>query len=137
MLRGELIHEALGLIQRIEDLPTAVATLLHKGYIGSEEAAYLRKTLLEVISLPEVADWYSGNWEVKNEADILTAEGSLLRPDRVMIQGKKAIVVDYKTGLPFDSHRIQVDTYMRALSEMGYKEVSGFIYYLQDKVVEV
>ena len=137
MLRGELIHEALGLIEQIVDLPKAVATLLHKGYISSEEGEYLRITLLEVISLPEVADWYSGNWKVKNEADILTAEGSLLRPDRVMIRGDKAMVVDYKTGVPFDSHSIQVNTYMRALSEMGYKEVSGFLYYLQEKVVEV
>ncbi|MEM6633711.1 MAG: UvrD-helicase domain-containing protein [Bacteroidota bacterium] len=137
MLRGELLHEALGLVVGLADIPVAVSTMLHKGYISSEEAELLKNTLLEVISLPEVADWYAGNWKVKNEADILTAEGSLLRPDRVMIQGSKAVVVDYKTGAPFDSHKIQVLTYMQALSQMGYKEVSGFLYYLQDKVVEV
>ncbi len=136
MLRGELLHEALGYIRQVEDLPNAVNQMLHQGYLSSEEGQFLKETLEEVISLPEVAHWYANDWEIKNEAEIITAEGKILRPDRVMITAKKAIVVDYKSGKPFDSHPIQVQSYMIAIEQMGY-QVQGFLYYLQEKVVEV
>ena len=136
MLRGELLHEALGYIRQVEDLPNAVTQMLHQGYLSSDEGQFLKETLEEVISLPEVAHWYANDWEIKNEAEILTKEGNILRPDRVMITEGKAIVVDYKSGKPFDSHPIQVQSYMIALEQMGY-QVQGFLYYLQEKVLEV
>ena len=137
MLRGELLHEALGHIQQVSDLPQAVSRMLHKGYMSSEEGAFLEDTLREVLALPEVAQWFANDWTIKNEAEILTKDGKLLRPDRVMLQGKMAIVVDYKSGKPYDTHKVQVQSYMAALKEMGYEPVEGYLYYLQDKVVEI
>ena len=137
MLRGELLHEALGHIEQVEDLPQAVSRMLHKGYMSSEEGVFLEETLREVLALPEVAHWYANDWMIKNEAEILTKEGRLLRPDRVMIAGNTATVVDYKSGKPYDTHKIQVQSYMAALEEMGYEPVKGYLYYLQDKVVEI
>ena len=49
-----------------------------------------------------------------------------------MIGKGEIIVVDYKFGEKKDSHFSQVSTYMSLLKSMGYKNVSGYIYYQND-----
>jgi len=137
ILAGELIHEALAFVETTSDIPTAVQHVLHKGYISWEESEFLTALLTDVVMQQAVAHWYEGEWHVKNEAEILTQTGELLRPDRVMLQDKQAIVIDYKTGEPHPSHAKQVRAYIAALEHMGYDPVSGYLYYLLNKVEQV
>ena len=53
------------------------------------------------------------------------------RPDRVMIKGNKAVVVDYKFGSEKSKlHHKQVANYMNLLHQMGYTSIEGYIWYL-------
>ena len=78
------------------------------------------------------------------ERDILipAPEGSgkpfeVLRPDRVMVSGDRAVVLDYKFGQREEArHRRQVGRYMALLREMGYREVKGYLWYLQNGSVD-
>jgi uncharacterized protein (UPF0297 family) len=48
-----------------------------------------------------------------------------------MISGTRAVVVDYKFGeKALSSHRKQIGEYMTLLSQMGYKRVEGYVWYL-------
>lgn len=58
------------------------------------------------------------------------------RPDRVMINGKKAIVVDYKFGEKHNSYRKQIALYCSLLSKMGYSEVKGYLWYVREGEIE-
>jgi hypothetical protein len=52
--------------------------------------------------------------------------GQMYRPDRVMISGKQAIVLDYKFGEEESaSHIKQVGMYMRFKRNMGYTSTTG------------
>ena len=79
--------------------------------------------------------WFSGEWKVKTEVPILPKSGELKRLDWVMTQGEHAMVVDFKTGTPQpeteESHRSQVRYYAHLLKDMGYRQVDGYLMYLQ------
>jgi len=82
--------------------------------------------------------WFSGEWKVLNERDILRGKESRHRPDRVMIKGGELIVVDYKTGEKSDSHQSQVRGYLRDFIKMGYSNPMGYLWYLSDnKLVNI
>ena len=60
------------------------------------------------------------------------------RPDRVMRDENETIVVDFKFGKPKEEHQEQVRGYMNLLREMGYQNITGYLWYVYpNKVVEV
>ncbi|MEZ4852340.1 MAG: Dna2/Cas4 domain-containing protein [Bacteroidia bacterium] len=110
--------------------------MIRRGDISSENKKSFENGLKAIINHSEVTGWYSGTWQVKNEADIISSDGTLLRPDRVMIRGKKAIVVDYKSGKQNPKYHQQVKDYKKVLGELGYEEIQGFLYYMKTGLVE-
>ncbi|MEZ4827046.1 MAG: UvrD-helicase domain-containing protein [Bacteroidia bacterium] len=134
---GELVHEALSHINTAADIPAAVEFMINKGFISAGAAGVLSGQLTYIISLPGASDWFSGEWEVRSEAEIITDRGKVLRPDRVMISpGKSVVVIDYKTGNPDARHHKQVGEYRDALMSMGYSDVKGYIYYLNQGIID-
>lgn len=127
---GNLLHDALHRVVLREDTEIAAHSIFLKGFVDEVGKKKLKMRLDDVVNHLAAMDWFSGNWEVKNEAEIITSMGKILRPDRVMIQNGLAVVVDYKTGLPRESHLKQVQRYKDVLGQMGYKKVKGYLYYL-------
>ena len=93
----------------------------------------------QMVNLESVRDWFDGSWNVITEQDILTRDGSIRRPDRVMVKSGRVVVVDYKFGeLKSAGHLSQVRKYADMLRQMKYEVVSGFIWYVnQNEVLEV
>ena len=58
------------------------------------------------------------------------------RPDRVMIKDDTAVVVDYKFAREKDEHNTQVRTYMKLLKKIGYRNVSGYLWYVYKNVIK-
>lgn len=133
---GELLHEALSYVKNAEDIPLAINQMFYKGYITEEYKKILKTQLGKIISLPKVKAWYTSDWDIRNEAEIISENGQILRPDRVMVKDKTAIVVDYKSGQANKRYHIQLKAYMKALTQMGYTNVKGYVYYLMLGVVE-
>ena len=57
-----------------------------------------REQVVSYLNNPVHSAWFDGRYKVINERDILFCNSGKARPDRVMVDGKKAIVVDYKFG---------------------------------------
>jgi len=128
--QGNLLHDALAHVQTRADIPAAAQKIYLQGAVDEAGRAQLVRQMETVTQHLGAFDWYGENWQVKNEADIISSDGQLLRPDRVMLQGQHALVVDYKTGAPSGSHVKQLKRYIQTLQEMGYRPVQGYIYYL-------
>ena len=62
----------------------------------------LRGMIARALAHPVAGEWFGGGWQrVRNENEIIVpGAGSTRRPDRVMIRGTRAVVVDYKFGKP-------------------------------------
>ncbi|MEM6262303.1 MAG: UvrD-helicase domain-containing protein [Bacteroidota bacterium] len=135
ILAGELLHEALAHVHVPDDISEAVERLYQKGYFREEDKPALYRELQKAVSFPEVAHWFTPDWTVKTEADIISESGRVLRPDRINIQGNEAVVIDYKTGRVNPKHKTQVQDYMHALSQLGYQEVTGYVYYTSEPLL--
>ena len=74
------------------------------GVLDEKEAPRLRELVEKALADPVTAEWFGGRWQVvRNENEIiLPGSGTTRRPDRVMTDGERAVVVDYKsaTGKP-------------------------------------
>ncbi|MEL7534981.1 MAG: 3'-5' exonuclease, partial [Bacteroidota bacterium] len=112
---GNLLHDTMDFVKVAGDVPRAVKTMVNQGKLLASEGARLQSQLERIISLPAAQAWFDGSWVVRNEAEIIAADGTILRPDRVMIKGSKAVVVDYKAGKASDRYQSQLRKYMRAL----------------------
>lgn len=135
---GKNVHHILENVQSKGDLSASISRSVSAGYFSPEEASEVQSRIIQLFSIPEVNDWFSGNWEILNEAGILVPRDGERRPDRVMIRDRKVVVIDYKTGAQELKHEKQVESYMKLLSSMGYQEVSGYLLYIEEeRLVEV
>ena len=136
---GTLMHEILAGIRTAADIAPTVEQYRASGIIDREESASLAEKLDALITLPETAPWYDGTARILNETEILFGRGLSRRPDRVMIYGERAVIVDYKFGERTDKrHAAQVRQYCRLVGEMGYKQVEGYLWYVElGKIVPV
>jgi ATP-dependent exoDNAse (exonuclease V) beta subunit len=131
---GQVMHNLFSMLRTPEDVPSAIARLRMEGIIESDEhEAKIRKLTEWALKNPKVEEWFSGAWELYNECNILDRKGGTLkihRPDRVMVKGDEAIVVDFKFGKHNTVYEDQVREYMNLLAEMGYGNVRGYVWYV-------
>ena len=73
------------------------------------------------------------------EQEIIAPGVQISRPDRILTEGKNAILIDFKTGVAKESHHEQLNNYGETLSKMGYQNIRKYLIYLKEKpeVVEV
>ncbi len=134
---GALMHEVLSGIRTQKDIPVAVENYRLSGLINSREAEELTVKLERLLTQKDIVKWYDGTSRVLNEVDILFDNGLSRRPDRVMIYDGHVTVVDYKFGeLQDKRHHYQVKNYMKLIRRIGYKEVEGFIWYVELNKIE-
>lgn len=142
---GLILHEVLSTIKTISDIDHALEQLEQQGVLYDETITNKRiKELLgKRLNDKRVAEWFSDKWDVINETAILwkdpmTGKMKERRPDRVMVSGKEAWVVDFKFGNHKPDYIEQVSEYSALLRDMGYESVKGFIWYVySNKIVEV
>ena len=59
------------------------------------------------------------------------------RPDRVMVKGGRAVIVDYKFGAEkLKIYRQKMEYYKELISRMGYTSVEGYLWYLTRSEIE-
>ncbi|MCX6223723.1 MAG: UvrD-helicase domain-containing protein, partial [Bacteroidia bacterium] len=132
---GKNVHHVLETVQSKGDLAASIRRSVSAGYFSQEEAIAVEARITQLFKIPEVEDWFSGNWETLNEAGILVPGYGERRPDRVMIHEGKLVVIDYKTGIQEPKHEQQVESYMKLLSSMGYRDVRGYLLYIDAELL--
>lgn len=132
--KGNLIHYILGFIETEDDIEPALQKAVQQGEIESQEVDEIRSKLQRVVKHPELNVYYSKGSIIKNEKDIITAAGKMLRPDRIVIREKRATLIDYKTGKSNPKYKEQLYSYADALEDMGYVVENKVIVYINEKV---
>lgn len=96
-----------------------------------------RELLLKRISTH--SEWFSPELKTLNEVAIIDSFGNTNRPDRVLVdEDGRVTVIDFKFGEEDEKYSGQLRRYMRLFREMGYGEVSGYIWYVPiDKIIQV
>ncbi|MDG1571601.1 UvrD-helicase domain-containing protein [Robiginitalea sp. M366] len=129
---GNLIHLGLSLVTTVSDIGGAVSEMVTEGYVPAEEQVNLTRILERVVTHPELQAYFKAGLQVYCERDIITENGLILRPDRVVLRPEEVVVIDYKTGRPAAGHREQLAGYARALEQMGHRNVRGILAYISE-----
>jgi ATP-dependent exoDNAse (exonuclease V) beta subunit len=133
---GLIMHDILRKITRKSDQDKAIRDIIREGRISENEAATVIEEMEKFWNLPETANWFADNVRVLNETTILSPGGEQYRPDRVIIRGNEATIVDYKFGDKESKAYVQqVKQYMSLISGMGY-QTDGFVCYVSLGKVE-
>ena len=135
---GILMHLWLSHINTWKDAEPTLKRLILQGQVTQQQALELQKQLQQLQTLIQRenhSDWFSDQYTILSEQDIITLSGNIQRPDRVMISGNHAIVIDYKFGYEQPlSHLEQVRDYMLLLNQMGYTAEGHIIYVALNKI---
>ena len=137
---GSLVHQILSKIKTIDDAERALRPYVNDGTIDEEQAAKLLDTFRKVTDIPELKPAFSADAVVKNEMDIHTYDGRIIRPDRYAETPNGTILIDYKTGKAHEEYFNQLQDYTAALMQMnGNQSINAYLVYLGDeiKLVEV
>ena len=130
-LKGVVLHDVLARVVTASDLDAAVRVAMSKGDLTSAEAeealALLKKRLEEV----KEYGWFPDDPKrILNESTLIDTDGASYRPDRVIMDGRKVVIVDYKFGEHHGSYRRQLHKYADIWRRMGYEDVSAYLWYV-------
>ena len=141
---GILMHKAFQEADTFEDMQRAVQQMHEDALLSDADAATLRQMIDRAVSDPTVRSWFDGSWEcVRNENAIilpaadsasLSDEELTRRPDRVMLKGSRAVIVDYKFGKREGeeaAYRRQIRRYLDLVRRMGYTDCEGYLWYVR------
>ena len=140
---GRVLHHLFATINTADDIEPSLQKLEIEGLIEDSNTTCdsLRKMLRKRLENKQVADWFSGRWELFNECTILDYDEATdtvreHRPDRVMQDGDKVVLVDFKFGAYRPEYTDQVRRYIALTKGMGYKDVRGYLWFVYTNNIE-
>lgn len=133
-LWGNLIHDILSRINFTGDEQGVLDEYFSNGIIDEEQRRIILAKILKLWEDPRIKSFFESGLNVKNEAEILDRKGDVYRPDRIILDGKKAIILDFKTGKINEHHKNQLNHYGKLMMEMGYVEVEKYLLHLEPEV---
>ncbi len=131
-IRGVVLHDVLSRIVSPSDLDEAVRSVMMEGSLTASETEEVRTLLKEAIESVSGYGWFPDSPDrVLNEAELIDTDGSVYRPDRVVISDGRVRVIDFKFGEHHIKYERQVRRYADIWRRMGFSEVSAYLWYVQ------
>lgn len=136
---GKILHEIFMGIRTSAGIIPAVSSMFMHGRINEEEKEKYIRNITALIDEGQVRSWFTDDWKILTEAEIILPGGISKRPDRVITRGDQTIIIDYKFGeKESPAHRNQVLQYIDLLKKLGYSNVTGYLWYaMMGKVEEI
>ncbi|QDH81630.1 AAA family ATPase [Echinicola soli] len=135
---GVLIHELLEKSSNRQEAMDQLQAFYFEGRLDREEREIVRDQLEKLFVNKKFRSWFEGESRVLTEQGVLLPGGRQKRPDRIVINGRVAEVIDFKTGEELEKYQRQVREYMALVAGLGDYQVKGFLCYLETgKIIEV
>ena len=131
---GNKVHSVLAKLPNKADAAIVLEKMTEDGVLAHEEYDELYQTLNKILEHPELSSYFSENVEAINEGEILLPNSGGIRADRMVREGNRIHILDYKTGKPHPHHKNQVDGYAQIIGEMGFIVGDKVLVYLQDDI---
>ena len=135
---GNQIHELLALINSKEEISIYIEQGINDGSIELGFKDQLIEKLDLILNYEPYNQLLENCVQVFNEYSIITEYGNILRPDKVIFDHDKVIILDFKSGLPKKKDQQQVTNYVNAFEQMQKKTVEGYLFYISNmEIVKV
>ena len=139
---GTILHNLLARIKDHTEVEKVLNEFVQDGLLSETDSELNREKLsslvrsrIETNKNTIVNRWFSAEVDVFNECTLIGYDDHRgvtreFRPDRVVKDGNLITVIDYKFGSKQDDHARQVKKYIELLSQMGYDNVRGYLWYV-------
>ncbi len=137
--QGIVMHTILSKIKTQNDIGVVLSNETLNGLILTKELNEYKQKILAVINHPQLINFYKEGVSQKLEAELITINSELLRPDKLIFLDTETIIIDYKTGKENTKKYVnQLLKYQNALQGMGYRNIKMLLVYIDTlNVVEV
>jgi len=133
---GLIVHEILELSKDKSSALQNLQSFYFDGRLNEEEKQLVERQLEHLFTNPLFASWFGNKGILLAEQGILLPGGRQKRPDRILLNEKEALVVDFKTGEAHSRYADQVREYMGLVSKLAQKPCKGYLCYLETGVIE-
>lgn len=128
---GNIIHEILSFVKTKDDIDLALTKAIENGLIITSQKGEVLKTIREIVNHSELELFFSHQNKTLNEKNIIQNEGSIVKPDRMVITSNDEIyLLDYKTGSHQAKYTLQLENYQNAIEKMGFKVTKKALVYI-------
>ena len=133
-IRGIVLHGILSSVKVPSDLPGAVEKAVSDGIVPASEKDRILKFLQDEINSVTDRGWFPEDpSRILNEKTLIDSDGTVHRPDRIVVDGSSAIVIDYKFGQPNPKYLSQISAYAGALRRIGFTSVEAHLWYIREE----
>ena len=134
---GDLIHEIMAAIKSKSDIDSVLEYFSIKKQYGISTFNNINLQITRIMNNKKVKHLFQPNLNTFLETSILDVDGSIYRPDRVIVHDNDtASLIDYKTGKEKKSHFEQMDQYKTILIDLGYEKIEKYLIYLTTGTVK-
>lgn len=134
--KGNLIHNLMSLIKTQDDIDFVINDFINAALIDPEQALILKNKAQDIVNHPLLKPYFTNEAIIYNERDIISKEGIVLRPDRVIINpNNEVVIIDYKSGMEDIKHTQQLQSYEDVLREMDLKVIQKILVYTNEPVL--
>ncbi|HBK84246.1 MAG TPA: hypothetical protein DDZ41_11755 [Flavobacterium sp.] len=127
---GNTLHEIMSNIKTSDDVTFATQIALEKGLISPSQKSTIESKIIAIVTHANLKMHFMKDAKIYNETRILDTNKKSYIPDRVSIVNNKAFLLDYKTGIPRETHKTQLLQYELLLQKMGYYVQEKSLVYL-------
>ncbi|WP_350286608.1 UvrD-helicase domain-containing protein [uncultured Croceitalea sp.] len=131
---GNFLHLALSRINTIDDVEPSLKSLVNENAISKKEQNHYKNVLTKIVQHEQLKPYFASNVVAHNEIELMDGKGTILRPDRIVIQDRAVTIIDYKTGSSKKVHKNQLQEYANVISEMGYFVSDKILVYIDESV---
>ena len=137
-IRGVVLHDILAHVKVPGDLATAVDSARVAGNLTAEQALEAKELLAGRLAEAMPMGWFPEDpSKVVVEQDIIDTDGQIYRPDRVVVEDGRAIIIDYKFGAHYNKYERQMKRYADIWRRMGYPDVTTYLWFVQTGEIKV
>ena len=133
-LNGIVLHGILSKVGSAGELGGAVSEAVTSGLLTASQGEVAEKMLAGRIA--SHSEWFAEKLDIRNESSVIGPDGKEYRPDRVVIEGKRLTIIDYKFGEKSAAYEKQVRKYMDLYRQLGWEDVNGAVWYVPENIVD-
>jgi ATP-dependent exoDNAse (exonuclease V) beta subunit len=127
---GSEVHRLLEKVIEIKDWELVKKTASAGLSIGKEDLKEVFNRVDKVLLNTLTSQYFKPGLHVECEKSFVDGNGSVVRPDRIIRDGTKWTVIDYKSTKSGEkAHRSQLENYVKMLSEIEDGDVEGVLIY--------
>ena len=131
---GNTMHEVLSYVKTKYDIDLAVTKAVENGLITEGQRSEVQQAVSEIVKHPDLEAYFDPLAQVYNEQTILKKETKTHIPDRIVLHGKEAYLLDYKTGTHQPKYVKQLEEYEMVLMAMGFAVTKKALVYIGEHI---